>query len=263
MKIIITSFLLAAATFLYAADWKPAAGPLMTKWAKDVSPKNALKEYPRPQMVRDEWKNLNGLWDYAVTAKDATSAPTQWAGKILVPFPIQSALSGVMTNVNENQRIWYARKFTIPRGWRSKRVLLHFGAVDWEAAVWINGKEVGKHSGGYDAFSFDITDALNARGDNEIVVSVWDPTDAGPQPRGKQVRKPGGIWYTPVSGIWQTVWLEPIVGASIMRLELTPDVDASVLNIMAGGYKAEGQFTVEATAFANGRKIGSAQGNRG
>ena len=197
-----------------AADWKPAAGPLLTKWAKDVKPSKVLPEYPRPQMVRGSWQNLNGLWDYAITATNAP-VPTQWAGKILVPFPIQSALSGVMTNVTENQRLWYARKFTIPRGWQTKRVLLNFGAVDWDTTVWVNGKEVGKHQGGYDGFSFDITDALHAKSENEIVVSVWDPTDAGPQPRGKQVRKPGGIWYTPTSGIWQTVWLEPVDNVQI------------------------------------------------
>src|SRR5882757_8775124 len=128
MKAIVTALLLVAASQLFAADWKPAAGPLMTKWAKDVSPKNALKEYPRPQMVREDWQNLNGLWDYAITDKDAASVPTKWAGKILVPFPIQSALSGVMTNVNENQRLWYSRKFTVRRGWQARRVLLNFGA---------------------------------------------------------------------------------------------------------------------------------------
>src|SRR4051812_11235349 len=124
---------------VHAADWKPAAGPLMTKWAKDVNPKKPLNEYPRPQFVRDEWMNLNGLWDYAITDKDAMT-PTQWAGNILVPFPIQSALSGVMTNVTENQLIWYRRAFDLPRSWRGKRVLLHFGAADWQANVIVNGK---------------------------------------------------------------------------------------------------------------------------
>jgi beta-galactosidase/beta-glucuronidase len=226
-----------------AQDWKPAAGPLMTKWAKDVSPKNVHKEYPRPQMVREEWQNLNGLWDYAITEKEATTAPTKWNGKILVPFPIQSALSGVMTNVSENQRLWYSRKFDVPRKWRGKRVLLNFGAVDWDAMVWVNGKEVGKHQGGYDAFTFDITDALNAKGDNEIVVSVWDPTDGGPQPRGKQVRKPGGIWYTPTSGIWQTVWLEPVDDSYLQGIRINPDFDANVIEIELSAASATGEAT--------------------
>ena len=228
---------IAVATAVFSAQaadsWKPAAGPLMTKWAKDVSPKKPLDEYPRPQMVREDWQNLNGLWDYAITDKDAAT-PKQWAGKILVPYPVQSALSGVMANVGETQRLWYSRKFEIPRGWRGKSVLLNFGAVDWDATVWVNGKEMGKHQGGYDAFTLDITSALKPQGENELVVSVWDPTDAGPQPRGKQVRKPGGIWYTPVSGIWQTVWLEPVNAAHIESVKITPDID-----------KGEAIFTVQ------------------
>jgi hypothetical protein len=221
------------ATCLSAADaWKPAAGPLLTKWAKDVSPKKALDEYPRPQMVREDWQNLNGIWDYAITDKAVTSAPKDWSGKILVPFPVQSALSGVMKFVTEDQRLWYKRTFEIPRGWRGQRTLLNFGAVDWDATVWVNGKEVGKHQGGYDQFTFDITDSLNAKGQNEIVVSVWDPTDSGPQPRGKQVREPKGIWYTPVSGIWQTVWLEPADNVRINWLKITPDLDKSWVNVL-------------------------------
>jgi hypothetical protein len=168
----------------------------MTRWAKEVKPSKVLPEYPRPQMARGDWQNLNGVWDYAITDKDAP-APKQWAGQILVPFPVQSALSGVMTNVSENQRLWYLRRFEIPRRWKGKRVLLNFGAVDWETKVWVNDKEVGKHQGGYDGFSFDITETLHAKSENEIRVSVWDPTDAGPQPRGKQVRKPGGIQVRP------------------------------------------------------------------
>jgi hypothetical protein len=238
-KLICPLTLIVTACLASAQSWKPAPGPLLTKWAKEVSPKKPLNEYPRPQMVRKDWQNLNGLWNYAITEKDASTA-TQWAGQILVPFPVQSALSGVMTNVSDSQRLWYSRKFDVPRGWRGQRVLLHFGAVDWEAQVWVNGKDVGKHSGGYDAFSFDITDALNARGENEIVVSVWDPTDAGPQPRGKQVRKPGGIWYTPVSGIWQTVWMEPVDLNHITAIRITPDIDSNSVRVsvqaMAGNY---------------------------
>ena len=144
-KLFLSAACLCSLASAFAADWKPAAGPLMTKWAKDVKPSKVLPEYPRPQMVRAEWQNLNGLWDYAITAQDAPT-PTQWAGKILVPFPVQSALSGVMTNVSENQRLWYARKFNIPRGWQGKRVLLNFGAVDWDTTVWVNGKEMGAAS---------------------------------------------------------------------------------------------------------------------
>jgi hypothetical protein len=213
-----------------AADWQPAKGPLMTRWAKDVSPKNAHPEYPRPQMVREKWQNLNGLWSYAITAKDAPQ-PASWDGQILVPFPVESALSGVMKRVYETNRLWYRRTFTIPRSWRGQRVLLNFGAVDWEATVWVNGKELGEHRGGYDGFSFDITDALKPSGEQEIVVAVFDPTDAGFQPRGKQVRRPNSIWYTPTSGIWQTVWLEPASPQHIYSLRIIPDVDNSKVTV--------------------------------
>src|SRR5262249_12064782 len=150
---------------------------------KKVTPKNVWSEYPRPQLVRKAWHNLNGLWDYALTPADAAK-PTKWAGQILVPFPLESALSGVGKTIDDKSWLWYRRTFTVPKEWKGKRTPLHFGAVDWECVVWVNGKEVGKHKGGYDPFSFDITDQLKA-GTQEIVVRVWDPTDAGAQPRGK------------------------------------------------------------------------------
>jgi hypothetical protein len=238
----------------------------MTKWAQTVRPDNVLAEYPRPQMVRDEWLNLNGLWDYAIRPKDANQ-PRMFDGQILVPFPAESALSGVMKPVGPDNRLWYRRTFTVPDKWtaQKKRILLHFEAVDWETTVWMNGRMagVGPHRGGYDPFTFDITAALKETGPQEIVVSVWDPTDAGEQPRGKQVRKPGSIWYTAVTGIWQTVWLEPVPGDGIMRLQLTPDIDAGALHVMAGGALAQGAFVVEAAAFAEGQEIASATGPRG
>ncbi|MHC4642447.1 MAG: glycoside hydrolase family 2 protein, partial [Planctomycetota bacterium] len=212
--------------------WKPAKGPLMTRWAKDVSPDNVHPEYPRPQMVRKDWWNLNGLWDYAITARDAEQ-PEKFDGEILVPFPCESALSGVMKAVNKDKRLWYRRTFRIPRKWKGQRVLLHFGAVDWDTTVWVNDKELGNHKGGYDAFSFDITDALKKSGSQEIVLSVWDPTNDGSQPRGKQVKKPGGIMYTAVTGIWQTVWLEPVPQAYIRSIRIEPDVDGNCVWVTA------------------------------
>ncbi len=209
------------------AQWQPADGPLMTRWAKDVAPDRVHAEYPRPQLVRPEWLNLNGLWDYAIRPKDE-GRPETWDGHILVPFPVESALSGVMKPVGEDNRLWYRRTFRVPAGepWQGKNVHLHFGAVDWEATVWVNGRELGTHRGGYDPFSFDITAALKPGAEQEVVVAVWDPTDAGHQPRGKQVRKPHGIWYTSVTGIWQTVWLEPVPEVHIGSLKIVPDVDA-------------------------------------
>jgi len=242
-------------------SWKPANTRLMTRWAREVSPRNAHPEYPRPQLVRKQWLNLNGLWDYAITAKDAPQ-PTRWDGQILVPFPVESALSGVMKRVSETNRLWYRRTFTVPRTWNLKsgrRVLLHFGAVDWETTVWVNGREVGAHRGGYDAFSFDITDALKPQGEQEIVVAVWDPTDAGTQPRGKQVRNPHGIWYTPTSGIWQTVWLEPVNNAHIERLRIVPDVDAGAVNIeihaVSPAGSASGATEADIAVFDGGRRV--------
>ena len=215
---------------LAADEWHIADGPLKTRWAKDVSPANALPEYPRPQMVRKEWMNLNGLWDYAIIDKEA-AVPEKFDGKILVPYPVESALSGVMKRVGDNNKLWYRRTFQLSPAFEGKRTLLHFGAVDWQTTVTVNGKPVGVHRGGYDPFTFDITDALKPAGEQEIAVSVWDPTDSGPQPRGKQVNKPGGIFYTPVTGIWQTVWIEPVEQSYIQSLHITPDLDALTLTI--------------------------------
>ena len=160
-------------------------------------------------MERNEWKNLNGLWEYAITDV-GKSCPKQFDGQILVPFAVESALSGVGKAVGKEKELWYCRTFNIPSSWKNKKILLHFGAVDWKADVWVNGIKVGNHTGGFTPFSFDITAALVAKGDNQLMVKVWDPTDDGYQPRGKQVKNPGGIYYTPVTGIWQTVWLEPV-----------------------------------------------------
>lgn len=193
---------LAVAFLVQAAvggEWRPAKGPLMSRWAKDVSPANAHPEYPRPQMVREQWLNLNGLWDYAIRPK-AEGPPDDYEGHILVPFPVESALSGVGRRVGADQRLWYRRTIEVPAAWEGKIVRLHFQAVDWEATVYLDGKVVGTHRGGYDAFSFDIP--ARAGGTHELVVGVFDPTSSGDQPRGKQVNKPRGIWYTPSTGIW-------------------------------------------------------------
>jgi predicted amidohydrolase YtcJ len=220
------------------SEWQPAKGPLMTKWAKDVTADKVLPEYPRPQLVRKDWLNLNGVWQLAV-AKDNEEPPLgkELAERILVPFPVESALSGVMKHAD---RLWYRRTFTVPKEWAKQHVHLHFGAVDWEARVWLNGKKLTEHRGGYDGFSVDITPALKESGEQEMVVGVWDPTDANTQPRGKQVLKPGGIYYTPTTGIWQTVWLEPVPEASIKSVKIVPDVGASKVRITVEGQGTTG-----------------------
>lgn len=234
--------------------------PLVTRWAAEVNPDNVLPEYPRPTMVRENWLNLNGLWDYALTSDDRLP-PETWDRQILVPFAVESFLSGVQRRA-DSQTLWYHRTFEIPSQWAGNHVLLHFGAVDWAATVWVNGVEVGAHEGGYDAFSFDITGNL-VEGDNTLLVRVTDPTGTGTQPRGKQVKWPGGIWYTPVTGIWQTVWLEPVPELSIDSLRLTPDIDAGTLTVETALTGAADGFTVRADAFFDGSQIASVDGPAG
>jgi hypothetical protein len=204
-------------------------------------------------MVRKDWLNLNGLWDYAITARDAEQ-PEKFDGEILVPFPCESALSGVMKPVNKDKRLWYRRTFRVPRKWKGQRVLLHFGAVDWDTTVWVNGKELGNHKGGYDAFTFDITNALKTSGSQEIVLSVWDPTNDGSQPRGKQVKKPGGIMYTAVTGIWQTVWLEPVPESYVKAIKIVPDIDAQKVEVTLNLSASAGENLVTVTLLGGKKK---------
>ena len=215
---------------LHAQEWKPAGERIKTEWASKIDPKSPLPEYPRPQMSRDAWQNLNGLWDYALKPA-GSNIPASFDGKILVPYPVESSLSGVMKTVGEKQELWYHRSFTVPSGWNGKDVMLHFGAVDWKADVWVNDVKVGSHVGGYTPFSFNITPWLSKAGDQKLVVRVWDPTDKGYQPRGKQVADPRGIWYTAVTGIWQTVWLEPVSTAHLQSLRITPNIDGGNLTV--------------------------------
>ena len=203
---------------------------IKTVWAEKVDPLNPLPEYPRPQMVRSEWKNLNGLWDYAVTPA-SDKIPQTLQGKILVPFAPESALSGVNKPVGPGNVLWYRTKFTIPSTFKKKTILLHFGAVDWLSDIYINGVKVGSHQGGYDPFYFDITGFLKGSGLQILELRVADPVDNGPQPRGKQVLKPGGIWYTSVTGIWQTVWLEAVPSTYISSTKQVPDIDKQLLSI--------------------------------
>jgi beta-galactosidase/beta-glucuronidase len=230
------------------ADWQPVAGKIMTKWAKDVSADRAHPEYPRPQMKREDWMNLNGMWDYAIRPEEE-KAPGQYDGFMLVPFPVESALSGVKKPVAKENRLWYRRTFTVPKVWSKKRVLLNFEAVDWETTVWVNGRQMGTHRGGYDPFSFDITDALHKRGKQEVVLSVWDPINEGTQPRGKQVRNPRGIWYTSVTGIWGTVWLEPVEQIRIESMRIVTDIDTGEVHVTVQCPDKALGYQVELTAY--------------
>ena len=247
-----------------AQNWKPVSGYIMTNWASKVSPNEVLPEYPRPQMARKDWQNLNGLWNYALTDKTAKAAPAGNDGQILVPYPYESALSGVGKKSVPDKKLWVRRSFSVPSDWNGQRVILHFGAVNWEARVKVNDKPVGSHKGGYDAFEFDITDALQ-NGENTLEVAVSNPIDVdGGQIVGKQRAKSSEIWYSASTGIWQTVWLEPVPTLSIKNLQITPDIDDNTLSVKAQLAGAPGEaakgVTVQVEALDGGRTLAKKSG---
>ncbi|MHA1784773.1 MAG: glycoside hydrolase family 2 protein [Candidatus Helarchaeota archaeon] len=237
--------------------WKPIDGHIMTRWAKKVNYNDPLPEYPRPQMKRNDWLNLNGLWDFAITSKKK-GKPNSFNEKILVPFPVESALSGIKRPVKGNQFIWYRCYFSIPDSWEDKKILLHFGAVDWEATVYINGKEVGVHQGGYTPFSFEISEYLNMMEDNELLVRVWDSTK---YERGKQSLRPFLIYYTAVSGIWQTVWLEPVPKTFIETFQMDPDIEKEYLKVIVKINDGKSTDKVQIIAKEKSNEINSTSGN--
>ena len=247
----IDSLLQQAAT---ALPWTKKQAPLMTRWSSLVDPQAPHPEYPRPQLVRTEWLNLNGVWEYQPgnAAGEATPFGQTLSGTILVPYPVESALSGVMEH---HDRLWYRRSLTIPAAWRNKQVILHFGAVDYEAEVYVNGHSIGRHSGGYDAFSFDITPFLHGRKQHELIVRVFDPTESGGQPRGKQNTRPRGITYTPTTGIWQTVWLEPVSPAHIESIRMVPDIHRGVLNLTVEQAGGDSSHTVDVVVRADNTAV--------
>ena len=250
-----TVFILAATSAF--AQWSPSKDKIRTKWADEVNPANVLPEYPRPAMERAQWSNLNGLWDYAILPLGAAE-PDKFDGKILVPFAVESNLSGVEKRLGKENELWYKRSFTVPPAWKGKSVLLHFGAVDWKAEVFVNNIKIGVHKGGYTPFSFDITPYLT-QGEQKLVVKVWDPTNDSYQPRGKQVNKPEGIWYTPVSGIWQTVWLEPVAKKHIVSLVPTADIDAQQLSVTVDVENAAPGDIVEVEVKEAGKTVATAK----
>ena len=221
--------ILAVAGTVSAQQWAPAGDKIMTKWAEEVSPANAHPEYPRPQMVRPDWKSLNGLWDYAITPK-SSARPASFDGKILVPFAVESALSGVGRTFTADDALWYKTEFSVPSAWKGKRLMLNFDAVDWKADVFVNDIKVGTHTGCYTHFSFDVTPYLKS-GSNSLVVRVEDGTDNDFQPRGKQVSKPNGIWYTAVSGIWQSVWIEPVASTHVADYNVVSNIENKSMEV--------------------------------
>ena len=236
-----------------------AGNRISTEWASKVNAAAPLPEYPRPQMVRENnWINLNGYWQYDITPRD-TYGMKENSGQILVPYPVESALSGVGKTVGKDSVLWYRRHLDIPSSFRKKKLLLHFGAVDWKTEVFVNGISAGTHEGGYDPFSMDITPHLRKGTRQEITVKVWDPTDQGPQPRGKQVRKPEGIWYTPVTGIWQTVWLEAVPSSFINFTKHTPDIDRKTVTIESFVEGVQSGDKISIVVLDNGNTISNKQ----
>ena len=222
----------------FAQQWAPVGENIKTQWAETIDPNNPHPEYPRPQMVRANWMNLNGMWNYAIT--EAAAETFQPEGKILVPFAVESSLSGVGRRLEPQQALWYEREFTVPKQWKGKNVMLNFGAVDWHSQVFVNGALVGEHKGGYDPFSFDVTPYLKKSGKQSLKIKVLDATDNSLQPRGKQCIINKGIWYTPVSGIWQTVWLEAVAPSYVENYYVVSDVDNATMTFEVAAKTVEG-----------------------
>jgi beta-galactosidase/beta-glucuronidase len=243
------------------AEWQIPDGSMLTRWAKDVDPTNVLPEYPRPQMVRDKWLNLNGLWDYAIRPLGQEET-ADYDGQILVPFPVESALSGVKMPLLPDQQLCYRRTFKVPPAWQGERLLLHFGAVDWQAKIAVNGHFVGEHRGGFYPFSFEIA-AFTRPGENELTVTVWDPTDSGQQQRGKQVLKPKLIFYTAASGIWQTVWLEAVPEQYIRAFKMLPDIDRQELRLTIDLLSSTNEISFEAEAYdREGKRVATCRNDQ-
>ena len=238
-------------------DWTPAGDKIKTKWGKNLNPKKVWQEYPRPQLERKDWLNLNGLWSYSIRNPNDLK-PDIHDGKILVPFSLESSLSGVMKSLSENKILWYEKEFEIPKGWKNNLILLHFGAVDWKCELFINDYKIGEHSGGYSPFYFDITQSLK-NGKNTIALKVTDPTDRSYQPRGKQTLSPGSIWYTPISGIWQTVWLEPVKEHYFEKIEINNNYDDKIVKLKFK-INSEIKLPVNYTLKYNNKIIGQVSG---
>ena len=244
---ILLACLMLTSQLSFAQEWKPAGSKILTPWGEKVTAQQPHPEYPRPMLVRENnWQNLNGLWNYAITPASVTEFPASWEGKILVPFAVESALSGVGKEVGKDKALWYHNTITLDKKVNKDNIILHFGAVDWQCDVYVNNNLVGRHEGGFNSFSMDITKFIKKGAKQDIVIRVWDPTDDGPQPRGKQIKNPHGIWYTPVTGIWQTVWLESVPKTYIAQTKQTPQFDAGKLSFVANveGSMAGDQVTV-------------------
>jgi len=256
-SIIFILVLLLQYSFIQAQNWAPVPGQIMTSWANTVTPENVWKEYPRPQLVRTDWLNLNGLWDFEITDRDTNNNNIAYARKILVPFCVESALSGIKETITGKQQMIYRRFFSIPSNWHQKKILLHFEAVDYKTKLWVDGKYVGMHKGGYDHFQFDITGFLSEAENHEIKLVVWDPTNEGSQPIGKQALPAirNVTKYTATSGIWQTVWLEPTNEIAIESIKIIPNIDNGTISLQTNMMGATQGAAIKIQAFDQGKEV--------
>jgi len=258
MKKTITMLLAVFTAACFAQKWQPAGEQIKTLWSEKIDVKNVLPEYPRPLLERDDWMNLNGLWEYSIKPA-GVNEPANFDGQILVPFAVESSLSGVQKKVGAENELWYKRTFTVPGKWKNKKILLNFGAVDWKTEVYINDIKIGTHTGGYAPFAFDITPFLKKSGEQKLVIRVWDPANDSFQPRGKQVNKPSGIWYTSVTGIWQTVWLEPVNEKYIASVKTVPNIDKNIISISAAAEDFKPGDIIEVNIYDDNKEIASAK----
>jgi hypothetical protein len=255
MKRTLISVIVALVLYMPVIAWAPQGDKIKTPWAEKVTPENVWGEYPRPQLKRADWTNLNGLWQFAVTNMNTDKKQVKFEGEILVPFAIESALSGVARRFTPEDKLWYRREFTVDAAAKNKLTILHFGAVDYECNVWINNKLVGSHKGGNNPFSFDITKFLNTKGTQVLELSVIDPTDTETITRGKQQLSPRGIWYTPVSGIWQTVWMETLDKTHIRSVYPVADIKKSIINLTFDIANLKGNEQIDIKVLDNGKTI--------
>ena len=244
-------------------EWSPKGDKIKTEWADKLTPDNVWQSYPRPQLTRAEWMNLNGLWNYSVTGHDVKKKSVEYSGQILVPFAIESSLSGVMKSFLPTDKLWYKRNFSIDEKWKNKDIILHFGAVDYECQVWVNNKLVGSHKGGNNPFSFNITKYLKRNGEQTVEVSVVDPTDTESISRGKQQLDQKGIWYTPVSGIWQTVWIEAVNKTCIKQVLPVADIYKKSVKLSFDVENSNGKEDITVDLLDNGKVVKTVKGKSG
>ncbi|MDQ6843406.1 MAG: beta-galactosidase, partial [Bacteroidota bacterium] len=256
-KIFFFSFFSLIIFFSFAqSNYHLAGDKIKSPWADSINTSKVLPDYPRPLLQRDQWQNLNGFWQYAILpVSGSENIPNVFQGNILVPFAVESALSGIGKTVGKDSVLWYQTTITIPSKIKNKKVLLHFGAVDWRSEIFLNGNKVATHEGGYDPFTVDITNALKKGSKQRLSIRVWDPTDEGPQPHGKQVVNPRGIWYTPVTGIWQTVWLETVPDTYIAYTKQTPDLDNKTLTVNSSIQNLQPGDQINVSAWKGNEKV--------